>query len=199
MKVVGYILVFAVIFAGITSTIILLNNKYVNIFAMNFEPETKLPGQEVVTKVKLNTVSKEILENLKKDVITELEDNLIDSISTLTSEVVTKTEVQKTLIDSLKKLENDQRIKDQEIAKKNSEVKKLAEQVKKEKEDEYNTWISSTVKLYESMDSKKAAKIIIGYDDSVARDIIYSMKKKKAAQILANLSSEQIVKLTQAK
>ena len=63
---------------------------------------------------------------------------------------------------------------------------------------EYNDWIASTVKLYESMDSKQAAKIITNYSDNVARDIIYAMKKKKAAEILSNLNSEQIVKLTRA-
>ena len=48
-------------------------------------------------------------------------------------------------------------------------------------------WIKQTAKLYESMDPKKAALIIKNYSESTARDIIYRMKKNKAADVLSEL------------
>ncbi len=60
------------------------------------------------------------------------------------------------------------------------------------KDSVYNKWIKNSVKLYETMDSKKAAKIIQGYNDNIARDIIFSMKKKKAAEIIAEFKPELV-------
>lgn len=51
----------------------------------------------------------------------------------------------------------------------------------------YTKWVKDTAKLYESMDPQKAAKIITQYSPEIARDIIYKMNKKKAAQVLSNL------------
>ena len=51
----------------------------------------------------------------------------------------------------------------------------------------YVKWIKATAAMYESMEPKKAAKIIQNYPENVARDIIYRMKKKKAAEVLAEL------------
>lgn len=63
----------------------------------------------------------------------------------------------------------------------------------------YIKWTKNTAAIYESMDSKKAAKIIQNYSDNIARDIIYAMKKKKAAEILAELTPEVANKITKAK
>ena len=51
----------------------------------------------------------------------------------------------------------------------------------------YQKWIKQTAKLYESMDPKKAALIIRNYSETTARDIIYKMKKNKAAEVLSEL------------
>jgi len=59
----------------------------------------------------------------------------------------------------------------------------------------YKSWVAETVKLYEVMDSKKAAKVIMGYSDNIARDIILKMKKKKAAEILAELKPEVVTRI----
>lgn len=59
----------------------------------------------------------------------------------------------------------------------------------------YKSWVAETVKLYEVMDSKKAAKVILGYSDNIARDIILKMKKKKAAEILAELKPEVVTRI----
>ena len=49
------------------------------------------------------------------------------------------------------------------------------------------------------MDPAKAAKIIQGYSDNVARDLIYSMKKNKASEILAAFSPENANRIMRAK
>ncbi len=66
---------------------------------------------------------------------------------------------------------------------------------KAKKDSIYSSWVKETVKLYESMDSKKAAKVIKGYSDNIARDILLKMKKKKAAEILAELKPEDVTRI----
>jgi flagellar motility protein MotE (MotC chaperone) len=63
----------------------------------------------------------------------------------------------------------------------------------------YTKWMKSTAKLYENMEPKKAAKIIASYSDNMARDIIYTMKKKKAAEVLAELNPEFASRITRMK
>jgi Mg/Co/Ni transporter MgtE len=63
----------------------------------------------------------------------------------------------------------------------------------------YLIWMKQTAKLYESMDPKKAAKIIQSYSDNIARDIIYSMKQKNAAEILSELNPDTANRITRAK
>jgi len=178
----------------------LLNNRYENIFAFNFT-ETKI--EEVADSSALNEYPVS-LDEYTKQVISEIKGELIDTLAKLNQKVVVDTvykEIVKDemLIDSLKKAEQAKLAANRTAEEKTKELEALKNQSQATNTAEYKEWISSTVKLYESMDSKKAAKIISGYSDNVARDLIYSMKKKKAAEILSNLNSEQIVKLTQAK
>ena len=49
------------------------------------------------------------------------------------------------------------------------------------------------------MDSKKAAKLIQNYSDNVSRDIIYTMKKKKAAEVLNAMNVETASKILSVK
>ena len=190
-----YVLAFAVAFAGTTGLVIFLNNSYENIFAFNFEPVKveEEPAEEYPVS----------LDEYTKKVISEIKGELFDTLSKLNEKVIIDTvykEVVKDekLIDSLQKIERAKNISERNFVQKEKELESLKNSIKTEKDEHYRQWISSTVKLYESMDSKKAAKIITNYSDNVARNIIYSMKKKKAAEILSNLNSEQIVKLTQA-
>ena len=61
---------------------------------------------------------------------------------------------------------------------------------KLEKEEEYSEWLKKVTAIYESLEPGKAAKIIQTYSDNVARDILYNMRKKNAAKIVAELSPE---------
>ena len=59
-------------------------------------------------------------------------------------------------------------------------------------------WAKQTAKLYESMDPRKAAKIISSYSDNESREILFRMNKKKAAKILAELNPETAKRITRA-
>ena len=59
-------------------------------------------------------------------------------------------------------------------------------------------WAKQTAKLYESMDPRKAAKIIASYSDNESREILFRMNKKKAAKILAELNPETAKRITRA-
>ena len=120
-------------------------------------------------------------------------------------QVVTDTIYQKVpyqdpkLLDSLKKSEalvqrflRDNKTKEQEI-------ESLKNRLNLTKDSSYSKWLKTTVKMYETMDSKKAAILIENYSDNEARDLIYSMKNKKAAEILSNLDTERVLRLTRSK
>jgi len=72
-------------------------------------------------------------------------------------------------------------------------TQKVNTQIKKD--STYNSWMKNSIKLYESMDTKKAAKIIQGYSDNIAREILFSMKKKKAAEIISELKPEAATRI----
>lgn len=206
----AYVFVYSMAFLGVTGVMYFLNNNFENIFDFNFKPYNP---QRVVIRVKepkpvfnpkLEDYTKKVLSNIKEEIIDSLEKfNHGLQPDTVYKEVVVQDQnLIDSLNNSLRKLEKEKQDAEKSIAEKNKELEKLKlvkEETKAEDGQNYQDWISSTVKLYESMDSKSAAKIITNYSDNVARDIIYAMKKKKAAEILSNLSSEQIVKLTQAK
>jgi len=69
---------------------------------------------------------------------------------------------------------------------------------KKEKK-EYKDWIKKTSDIFAIMDSKKAAKLIQNYSDNISRDIIYTMKKKKAADVLNAMNDETASKILSVK
>ncbi len=103
------------------------------------------------------------------------------------------------VVDSLKATKQKVALLAMQNKRKDRKIKDLESRLQQQKDSAYTAWVKSTVKLYESMDSKKAAKLIQNFSDSEARDLIYSMKKKKAAEILSNLSVEKVTILTRSK
>ena len=200
----SYAFIFAFAFLGITGVIYFLNNNFENIFAFNFGPPQEKKEEPIVER-KLNLDNSK-LDAYTKKVIKEVQNELMASLAkynkggyadTVYKEVV-KVVPDPQVVDSLNTVIRAKKEVEKNFAEKEKELEKLREALGLNNKKEYNDWIASTVKLYESMDAKQAAKIITNYSDNVARDIIYAMKKKKAAEILSNLNSEQIVKLTRA-
>ena len=80
--------------------------------------------------------------------------------------------------------------------KKKRRLNSLKDQLEKESATEHEEWLKSTIKLYEAMETKKAADLLATLPENQAREIIYSMKNKKAAEILSGLDTETIKRLT---
>jgi len=173
----------------ITFILILLNNDFKNIFAFDFSPIK--PNQ--VAKSQVNPFNyKEAFDQMLKD----FKSQILDSMKTVT--YVTKDTGQirradSTLIDSINVL----KLKLEKTAVRDSiGGSGILVSDKAKNDSTYRIWTKKTAALYEAMDSPKAAKIIQKYSDSVARDILYSMKKKKAAEVLANLNPETANRMT---
>lgn len=225
---------FLLAFFAVTGLLIVLNQKYENIFQFNFNEK-----KSVSTIVKSDSASNNDSLNNQNNIFeqTNLLDSLdnqavdsttIDSVNinidTYQSALTQKdsvqlknekeipklqTEIPKVMINSKdnantrKKTDIKENEKNQSLVDKQQnqltqvqDESNLAKNKSTEKDSAYIKWKKSTVKLYELMDPKKAAKIISQHSDNIARDLIYSMNKKKAAQILQYLDNETVIKLT---
>jgi flagellar motility protein MotE (MotC chaperone) len=188
-----YSIIFLIAFGAVTAGLIFINTQYNNIFYFDFTPMAEIQKRELEArklaqqKAKVTADSiKSIKPNLEaigdttqitlsdtakvENLLTEISNQKgKDSVSTKTA----KTEVKATIVDK--------------------NLAKISEMAKKD--SIYQDWLKQTVKLYENMDTKKVAKIIQGYSDNIARDLILKMKKKKAAEILAEFKPEYVVRI----
>ena len=189
--------VFGSAFIIVSAMIIFFNSLYRNIFHFDFTPvnSVQVIHQANVTGLTIADVDKLYGKKLKKD--------LLDSIRAYSSQpeydsnTVVAT-LDSTFHDSL----NVFRKKLTELEKKNYD-----DAVKRQKDDSLKVvkedkklieWATQTAKLYETMDPKKAAKIIAGYSDNESREILFRMNKKKAAKILSELKPETANRITKA-
>lgn len=90
------------------------------------------------------------------------------------------------------------KFKENELASKTTEIDNLKSRLSTSKDSAFTEWRKNTVKMFEAMDSKKAAVVLASYSDEMARELLYSMKKKKAAEILSLMNSEKVITLTKA-
>jgi flagellar motility protein MotE (MotC chaperone) len=184
-----YVLAFVSAFIVVTWALIFLNNSYENIFAFNFTPRSATPAKDT-TQIKMPALLKP-----RKKVLPLLQKPAPDTTAVIAKtndsvEAVKSREVM--LLDSLNSLEKllIEKSKNPKDIKKVLTKSESPADFSNKKDSSYNVWLKNTSGLFEVMDSKKAAKIIQNYSDNVARDILYSMKKKNAAQIIAELSPE---------
>lgn len=193
---IAYILVFIVAFFAVTGVLYYANTKYKNIFKFDFTPTVK--PEEAVKKITLQIedyqkVRNFIREKFYAEVIDSVKRMYWSSKTDTVFQVIVKDENLKSEIKETQK-KNEELMK--QLAAKEEELNKIkALQVSAKKDSTYNLWIKSTVKLYEAMDSKKAAQAMLGLQDNVARDLIYALKKKKAAEILSFMPVDKVTKL----
>jgi len=218
---------FLLAFVAVSGLLIVLNQKYENIFQFNFNEKKSVSSLALKSDT---TSTNELVNNQNNisDQTNELDSidiqnadsvNIdtsqssivqIDSIQLKNEKDISKlqTEIPKMVINSKdnsnvnRKSEDKQKVQNQIVSDKqqnqfaqvqeNNNIKSKST----EKDSAYIKWKKSTVKLYELMDPKKAAKIISSQSDNIARDLIYSMNKKKAAKILQYLNTETVIKLT---
>lgn len=197
--------VFAFVF--VTGGIIYLNSSFNDIFHFDFSPkqvennqpkdnkngekkkkELNQSEESKVTELENKTIEPEVVEN-RVDSVNKEEKinppvNIIDSSKTKEQKIVP------TVKENITLTSNKQSNKDSLIK---APVAELKIPDKKSKNDTaYVNWLKSTSSLYEALEPKKAAKIIQSYSDNVARDILYTMKKKQAAKVISELSPEVV-------
>ena len=181
------ILMVIVSFIMVTATIAYLNLRYNNIFAFDFTPSHQVVEQK--TENQIDELKASLRPDIEKAVFDSLKVVGFDSAAVInTNQKVVKLE------DSIVVLQN--KIAKLSTEKSNLEVANSQAEEKTESDEEYQKWIKETSKFYESMESAKAAKIILNYSDNIAKDILYSMKKKKAAEILAEINPEIAKRIT---
>ena len=206
-----YIITFLLLFVIVSAGLVFMNGKFNNIFKFDFSP-IQLP--KPLEAVKTEPEPGVIADTTKKDSTATRIDSLkmmADSISLVKSNPQKKDETkgdekkadnkvlaaEKAKTTASKPDQANANIATQTAVQTNTPVNSLAqEKIQKAKKDSiYTSWLKQTVKLYESMDSKKAAKVIQGYSDNIARDILLKMKKKKAAEILAELKPDVVTRI----
>lgn len=181
-------------FIGVTGLLIFANTQFNNIFQFDLtKPKNPYEKKIKLAKKDYSQVEDFIKSEFKKEVIDSLKKIYVTTKTDTVYKVVVK---DPTIEESL----NDAKVNfskmAQDIKQKDQKIETLEKDLTAKQDSVYKSWVKNTVKLFEAMDSKKAAKIITNYSDNVARDIIYSMKKKKAAEILTQLDPQTVIQLT---
>jgi len=171
----------------VTVAIAYINLKYNNVFAFDFTPAHQ--AVELRTEKQISELKESLRPEIEKSVFDSLKVIGFDStaIMNANNRLVLLEDSIEVLQDRIAKLSNEK------LA---LEAIKADNERKSESNEEYKKWIAETSKFYESMESAKAAKIILKYSDNIAKDILYSMKKKKAAEILSEINPEIAKRIT---
>jgi len=182
-----YGLIFIIAFFVVTGLLIIANENFENIFTFNFSEKNHYTENFADTEKEEDF--QEVTLSEKNEYDEELEDSIQVKDSLLTVEIsadTSKPSKELIKIPQLSELKIEQEAKP-------------PKQIETKKDSSYLKWKKETVKLYEAMDSKIVAKLILNLSDDTARDLIYSMKKRKAAEVLSNLSPEIAIRLTRAR
>jgi len=193
---IAYFLAFLMAFFAVTGLLYFANTKYKNIFKFDFTPTVE--PEKAVKKITLKIEDYQKVRNfIREKFYAEVIDSVKRMYWTSKTDTVFKIVVKDSMLTvDLKeaKKKNEELMK--QLAAKEEELKKIKiQQTSTKKDSTYNLWIKQTVKLYEAMDSKVAAKAILGMPENVARDLIYALKKKKAAEVLSSMPVDKVTKL----
>jgi cell division septation protein DedD len=189
MKIIN-ILIFVGAFVLVTAGLIFLNSVFTNIFQLDFSAAS----ENVVVQDSTKSVDK--VEDLAPAVDVVARD--LKKPDTLAAQITPLADSVKTPVVQREKQQISQtiqpafEIKEEKIP----EMESSGITVKDEADTTYIKWVKDTAKMFEAMEPKKAAKIIKNYSNDNARDIMYKMKKKKAAEILGELDPVTANKIT---
>ncbi|MDR3628212.1 MAG: hypothetical protein P4L45_15320 [Ignavibacteriaceae bacterium] len=182
-----YIFIFTVAFVFTTGAIVYFNSIYKNIFQFNFTSAyTPDPIKAADSTATMNASVKANVPDTVKAA-----DSL--SAANVKNSTPSANPVQN-VQNIIKPAENKA-----SVTKTQAAVQPTVNNTPTKPDTNYISWMKQTAKLYENMDAKKAAKIIQSYSDNIARDIIYSMKQKKAAEILSEINPDAANRITRAK
>lgn len=190
-----YILTFIVAFLAVTGFLIIANERFQNIFKFDFNPvqTSKVVQADSSAQIKFteNTVPPNTATRAEDTLLIAAKDSSNIQKSTTDSLVITAEKKQV-------KQDNNTNLPVNNIQNTPEENTKVVETdvTPKTPDSTYNKWKKATVRIYEAMDSRKVAQVLTSLSDNEARELIYSMKKKKAAEILSNLSADAVKRLT---
>ncbi|MCW8848520.1 MAG: hypothetical protein OQJ81_00970 [Melioribacteraceae bacterium] len=177
-NVILYGLIFTIAFVATTLGIYTYNNKYVNMFEFDFRDAAKVAKADSLA-----------LNDEKVVDVTGSDSLLVPSVHEEKAK-----EIKKEFKETKKELDQTSN----ELSKKEKELELLKKQLEVKNNEEHDEWLKSTIKLYEEMETSKAGQLLKTIPEDEAREIVYSMKKKKAAEILSNLDTETVKRLTRA-
>ena len=194
-----YIVSFLLAFVLVTGLLIFLNSTYKNIFAFDFTTPVqkiavmKKPDQK--DSIKIQPKDSTIVNIATKDTITQKINSTVSKTPTFVSSKDSNAAqvVSNKLAEEIKPaLKIPQTVSAEPI-----QVAQVDKNLAK-RDSLYKAWVKNIGKLYETMDTRKAAKIIQGYSDNIARDLLLTMKKKKAAEIIAEFKPETATRIISA-
>lgn len=193
-----YIVSFLLAFALVTGLLIFLNSTYNNIFTFDFTTTVQTAAEikklDQIDSTKIHSKDSTIVNVTPEATIAQK----IDSLQSKTTSVNLKDSntvqiVSKKLAEEIKPALKILQTASSDPIKVDRVDKNLAK-----RDSLHKAWVKNTAKLYESMDTRKAAKIIQGYSDNIVRDLLLTMKKKKAAEILAEFKPETATRIISA-
>lgn len=171
-----YGIIFLLAFIGTTAGIYFMNNKFVNMFEFDFRN-----AREVAMADSLALIA---TDSLVVSDTTFVAESHVDKNEELEKHITeTKAELNKT---------------SEKLSKREKELERLRKQLEEKNAAEHEKWLKSTIKLYEAMDVNKAGQLLKSLPENEARELVYAMKQKKAAEILSNLDTETVKRLTRA-
>ncbi len=191
------ILVFVAAFVVTTAALIFLNTKFMNIFKFNFTPV----NIAMLSSAPADSTASSGQEPAKKD-----STQALDSLKSIAGNLAPKTDSLKTAAqkDNSQGANNSAPVQQQNTPNNNSQPQGAQpsadnKTVSNEKQSDptkmdsasYENWKRSTVGILEAMDAGKASQFLRMYADNVGSDLLYSMKKKKAAEILSKFDMKK--------
>ena len=172
-----YSFIFIAAFVLTTVAIYNLNNKYENIFQFDLRLSADVAMADSLALI-------------------ELDSNMVSDTTVVKEEsVLVQQKLEQDFEETKSKLAKTTR----ELTRKDEELAALRKRISVKEESKHTEWLKSTVKLYEQMESGKAGDLLRSLPVDEARELIYSMKKKKAAEILSTLDTETVKRLTRVK
>jgi len=198
------ILMFVAAFVVTTAALIFLNTQFMNIFKFNFTPvnHAVVADSTGIKNDSTNVVksdSAKALDSLKA---------IANDVSNFTDSPVAapakeekkedskpeekKPEPQKTPAETKQQsapVNTPANSASNQADKVNNDIKNA--EIKKMDQAAYNDWKKKTAGIIEAMDATRASQILRMYADNIGKDLLYSMKKKKAAEILSKFDAKK--------
>lgn len=189
-----YVVIFLIAFILTTGGVMMLNQKYENIFKLDFSPRRTALGTSANDSLKAHIDT----TKLKQEWADKIKQQVLDSLSSVKDHEKTEALIaeRNRQLDSLNKIKSQIAQYEATLKSKTTELKTANETMKVKQDSAYVKWKKEMVKTYEAMDTRMAAKIIQKLNDNLAKDILFSLKKKKRAEIISEFSPDTAVRLT---